>query len=143
MLFFSTDRLVPYIYDSYKIIKINKLFNSNEWNNFVIYGKYYSETQDYIKTVYVNHAFDQPFSFDISKKNKASELETIVFCENKCQDINSENIHWTTGYYRDLRIWDGDMASFSQVIQYDDFFPTSEYTTRVSSIKYFFPLSNQ
>ena len=141
--FSQTDRLVPYIYDSYKIIKINTLYNSNEWNKFVIYGKYYSETQDYVKTVYVNHAFDQPFSFDISKKNKAAELENIIFCENKCQDINSDNIHWTTGYYRDLRIWDGDMASYSVVVQYDDFFPIDFYTRRVFSILYYFPFSNE
>ena len=141
--FSQTDRLVPYIYDSYKIIKINTLYNSNEWNKFVIYGKYYSETQDYVKTVYVNHAFDQPFSFGMTKKNKAAELENIVFCENKCQDINSDNIHWTTGYYRDLRIWDGDMASESVVVQYNDFFPIEKYTQRVFSILYYFPFSNK
>ena len=141
--FSQTDRLVPYIYDSYKIIKINNLFNSNEWNKFIIYGKYYSETDDYIKTVYVNHAFDQPFSFDISKKNKATILENIIFCENKCQDINGDNIHWTTGYYRDLRIWDGNMASYSQVVQYNYFYPVEDFTNRVSSILYYFPFSKQ
>ena len=141
--FSQTDRLVPYIYDSYKTIKINKLFNSNEWNKFVIYGKYYAETQDYIKTVFVNHAFDQPFSFDPSKKSKATDLETIIFCENKCQDINTENIHWTTGYYKDLRIWDGDMASYSQVVQYNYFYPFQEYGKRVYAILYYFPFSNQ
>ena len=141
--FSQTDRLVPYIYDSYKIIKITKLFNSNEWNKFVIFGKYYSQTQDYSKTVFVNHAFDQPFEFDLSKENKATILESITFCENKCQDINSENIHWTTGYYRDLRIWDGDMASFSQIIQYNNFYPLEKFQIGVVSIKYYFPLSDE
>ena len=126
--FSQTDRLVPYIYDSYKVIKINKLFNSNEWNNFVIFGKY---------------AFDQPFEFDISKQNKATILTTITFCENKCQDINGDNIHWTTGYYRDLKIWDGNMASFSQIIQYEHFYPLSKYSKRVKSILHYFPFSNQ
>ena len=141
--FSQTDRLIPYIYDSYKIIKINKLYNSNEWNKFVIHGKYYPETQDYVKTVYVNHAFDQPFSFDVSKENKASILESITFCENKCQDINTDNIHWTTGYYKDLRIWDGDMASYSQVVQYNDFYPIDSYPQRIYGILYYFPFSNQ
>ena len=141
--FSQTDRLVPYIYDSYKVIKITKLFNSNEWNNFVILGKYYSLTEDYSKTVFVNHAFDQPFEFDISKKNKATILTTITFCENKCQDINNENIHWTTGYYRDLKIWNGDMASYSQIVQYDHFYPLSKYKERVNSILHYFPLSNE
>ena len=141
--FSQTDRLIPYIYDQYKVIKIDKLFNSNEWNNFVIFGKYYSLTEDYSKTVFVNHAFDQPFEFDISKENKATILTTITFCENKCQDINNENIHWTTGYYRDLKIWDGNMASYSQIIQYEHFYPLNKYTTRVKSILYYFPFSNQ
>ncbi len=141
--FSQTDRLVPYIYDSYKIIKIETFFNSNEWNKFIIVGKYYILTQDYSKTVFVNHAFDQPFAFDMSKESKATILQTITFCENKCQDINSENIHWTTGYYRDLRIWDGDMASYSQVIQYNEIYPDYKLIKRVFSILYFFPFSNE
>ena len=144
--FSQTDRLVPYIYDSYKIIKINTLYNSNEWNKFTIVGKYYELTQDYSKIVYVNHAFDQPFEFDLKKKSKSTILESIAFCENKCQDIDNQNIHWTTGYYRDLRIWDGDMASYSQVIQYNyfyNFFSSNNYRNRVYAIRHFFPFSNE
>ena len=141
--FSQTDRTVPYIYDTYKEIQIRSIYNSNEWNKFIIYGKYYPETQDYEKTVFVNHAFDTPFSFGTNKKNSASDFKSIVFCENECQDLLSQNIHWTTGYYRDLRIWDGDMASYSQVVQYNDFFPASEFIQRVISIKYYFPFLNQ
>ena len=141
MYFSLTDRLVPYIYDAYKIIKITSIYNSNEWNNFIIYGKYYEDSQDYLKTVFVNHAFDYPFSFDLAKSSGTTTLQSITFCENKCQDLQNENIHWTTGFYRDLRIWDGDMASYSQIIQYDNLY--KDFPDRINSILYFFPLSNE
>ena len=141
--FVQTDRLVPYLYDSKTIIKVETLYNSNEWNKFVIHGKYLKESDDYIKTVYVNHAFNQPFAFAASKASSATNLSSITFCENKCQDINRENIHWTTGYYRDLRIWDGDLASYSEVVQYNDFYPVNDFTNRINSILCYFPLSNQ
>ena len=141
MYFSQTDRLVPYVYDSYKVIKITSIYNSNEWNNFIIYGKYYEDTQDFLKTVFVNHAFNYPFSFDLAKSSGTTSLQSITFCENKCQDLQNENIHWTTGYYRDIRIWDGDMASYSQIIQYDNLY--GDFIDRINSILYHFPFSNQ
>ena len=75
--------------------------------------------------------------------SSATSLSSITFCENKCQDINRENIHWTTGYYRDLRIWDGDLASYSEVVQYNDFYPVDVFTNRINSILCYFPLSHQ
>ena len=141
--FVQTDRLVPYLYDSNSVIRVESIYNSNEWNKFVIHGKYLKDTDDYIKTVYVNHAFNQPFAFASSKASAYTSLLNITFCENKCQDINRENIHWTTGYYRDLRIWDGDLASYSEVVQYNDFYPSTDYTDRINSILCYLPLRNQ
>ena len=143
--FYQTDRKIPYLYDSKSTIRVESLYNSNEWNKFVIHGKYLSETDDYIKTVYVNHAFDQPFAFSSSKESATTNLSVITFCENKCQDITGHNIHWTTGYYRDLRIWDGDLASFSEVVQYNDFYNPYEstFTQRINSILCYFPLSKK
>ena len=141
--FVQTDRLVPYFYDSKSVKKVESIYNSNEWNKFVIYGKHLKETDDYIKTVYVNHAFDQPITFSVSKASPSTSLLNITFCEVKCQDINSENIHWTTGYYRDLRIWDGNLASYSEVVQYNDFYPNDIFTQTISSILCYFPLKNQ
>ena len=57
--------------------------------------------------------------------------------------MNTENINWTTGYYKDLRIWDGNMASYSKVVKYNDFYPIKDYTNRVYAILYYFPFSNQ
>ena len=141
--FVQTDRLVPYFYDSKSVKKVESIYNSNEWNKFVIYGKHLKETDDYIKTVYVNHAFDQPITFSVSKASPSTSLLNITFCEVKCQDINSENIHWTTGYYRDLRIWDGNLSSYSEVVQYNDFYPNDIFTQTISSILCYFPLKNQ
>ena len=89
----------------------------------VIHGKYLKESDDYIKTAYINHAFEQPFVFATAKASTATSLSSIAFCENKCQDIDGNNIHWTSGYYRDLRIWNGDLVSYSEVVQYNDFYP--------------------
>ena len=141
--FVSTDRLIPYLYDSKVVKQVTSLYNSNEWNKFVIHGKYLKDTDDYIKTVYINHAFNQPITFDASKSSFSTNLTTIIFCENKCQDINNQNIHWTTGYYKDLRIWNGDLASYSEVVQYNDFYPYTSFTKRINSILCYFPLSNQ
>ena len=41
----------------------------------------------FTKTVYINHAFDQPFAFAAAKASTATSLSSIAFCENKCQDI--------------------------------------------------------
>ena len=134
---------MPYLYDSVSVKRVEKLYNSNEWNKFVIHGKYLKDKDDYIKTVYINHAFDQPFTFDAAKKSPSTILSQIIFCENKCQDINRENIHWTTGYYRGLRIWDGDLASYSEVVQYDILYPVNIYKTRINSILCYYPLYNK
>ena len=141
--FVQTDRLVPYLYDSSTVKRVESLYNSNEWNKFVIHGKYLKDKDDYIKTVYINHAFDQPFTFPTSKASAYTSLTQIVFCENKCQDINNENIHWTTGYYKGLRIWDGDLASYSEVVQYDELYPIDLYQDRINSILCYYPLLNQ
>ena len=141
--FVQTDRLVPYLYDSVSVKRVESLYNSNEWNKFVIHGKYLKDKDDYIKTVYVNHAFDRPFAFASSKASASTSLSQIIFCENKCQDINRENIHWTTGYYRGLRIWDGDLASYSEVVQYDILYPISLYEDRINSILCYYPLTNK
>ena len=140
--FVQTNRLVPYLYDSVSEKQVEKLYNSNEWNKFVIHGKYIKDKDDCIKTVYINHAFDQPFTFDAAKQSPSTNLSQIVFCENKCQDINRKNIHWTTGYYRGLRIWDGDLASYSEVVQYDILYPVELYKTRINSILCYYPLKN-
>ena len=141
--FVQTDRLVPYLYDSASVKRVESLYNSNEWNKFVIHGKYLKDKDDYIKTVYINHAFDQPITFDSAKYSPSTILSQIIFCENKCQDINNENIHWTTGYYRGLRIWDGDLASYSEVVQYDIFYPVNLYEKRINSILCYYPLKNK
>ena len=143
--FVQTDRLIPYLYDSKTIKQVTTLYNSNEWNKFVIHGKYLKDSDDYIKTVYVNHAFDQPFAFAAAKASTTTSLSSIIFCENKCQDIDGQNIHWTTGYYKDLRIWNGDLASYSEVVQYNDFYPptSADYKKTINAILCYYPLYNQ
>ena len=69
------------------------------------------------------------------------QLSYITFCENTCMDDKQNRIHWTTGYYKNLRIWDADIASPFEIEQYDQNFPG--YTSRISSILYHFPMKNE
>ena len=78
---------------------------------------------------------------DTFNQQSLSALEKIIFCHGVCKDWEGKTIHWGTGYYKNLRIWDGNNVSPSILAQYDIYYP--DYIYRVSAIKYFFPLKNK
>ena len=72
----------------------------------------------------------------------ANVIETPIYKKPISEWTSKQSIiHWTTGYYKNMRIWDADIASPFEIEQYDQNFPS--YVERISSIKYFFPMKNE
>ena len=116
-------------------------YHSKEWNKFIFFTKYLQESQIYKKIIYTNHNMENGQQLtDVSYKD-LGQLSYITFCEHTCMDDKQNRIHWTTGYYKNLRIWNADIASPFEIEQYDQNFPS--YTDRISSILYFFPMKNE
>ena len=116
-------------------------YQAKEWNKFIFFTKYEKDLKYYRKIIYTNHNMDNGQELTRVYYDDLGSLKYITFCENTCLDDKGNRIHWTTGYYKNLRIWNGDIASPFEIEQYDQNFPS--YINRISSIIYFFPLKNE
>ena len=116
-------------------------YHAKEWNKFIFFTKYEKDLQYYKKIIYTNHDMENGQRLTDVYYQDLGQLSYITFCENTCMDDKQNRIHWTTGYYKNLRIWDADIASPFEIEQYDQNFPG--YTSRISSILYHFPMKNE
>ena len=140
--FLGTQTTPPVMFDAGNTNDVNiEGYHPKEWNKFIFFTKYEKDLKYYRKIIYTNHNMDKGQELTNVYYKDLGELRYITFCEKTCIDDNSNRIHWTTGYYKNLRIWDGDIASPFEIEQYDQNFPS--YKTRISSILYFFPLKNE
>ena len=140
--FLGTQTQPPVIYDAGNTNDVNiEGYQAKEWNKFMFYTKYDKDNNYYTKIIYTNHNLNNPQELTRVVYPELGSLTSITFCEKTCQDNKQNAIHWTTGYYKNLRIWNGDIASPYEVEQYDTFYPS--YTNRISSILYYFPFRNE
>ena len=116
-------------------------YQAKEWNKFIFFTKFEKEQQYYKKIIYTNHNMEKGQRLTDVYYKDLGQLSYIRFCENTCMDDKQNRIHWTTGYYKNLRVWNADIASPFEIEQYDQNFPS--YTSRISSILYFFPMKNE
>ena len=116
-------------------------YQAKEWNKFIFFTKYEKDLQYYKKIIYTNHNMDKGQKLTDVYYKDLGQLSYITFCEHTCLDDKQNRIHWTTGYYKNLRVWNADIASPFEIEQYDQNFPS--YTSRISSILYFFPMKNE
>ena len=140
--FLGTQTTPPVIFDAGNTNDVNiEGYHAKEWNKFIFYTKFEKQLEYYRKIIYTNHNMQNGQELTIVYYDDLGSLKFINFCEKTCLDDKQNRIHWTTGYYKNFRIWNGDIASPFEIEQYDQNFPS--YTTRISSIIYFFPLKNE
>ena len=140
--FLGTQTTPPVIFDAGNTNDVPlEGYQAKEWNKFIFFTKYEKDLQYYKKIIYVNHNMEKGQRLTDVYYKDLGQLSYITFCEHSCMDDKQNRIHWTTGYYKNMRIWNADIASPFEIEQYDQNFPS--YTDRISSIIYFFPMKNE
>ena len=144
---FSSSVVSAYfLFSEYKTLKVEDEYSTHttpyyhpyEWNKLVFYGLF--KDNRYFKYFIMNNMIYDPIEFKhIQDSGARVDLKYIQFFPYQ-QDDRVYN-QWAAGYYRGLRIWDGDKASIPLTVQYDNFFSTAE--GRVNSILGFYPLTNE
>ena len=134
-----------FLFSEYKTLKVEDEYSTHttpyyhpyEWNKLVFYGLY--KDSRYFKYFIINNMIYDPIEFKHIQSNGKVTLGYISFLPY----IYDDGVYnqWATGYYRGLRIWDGDKASIPLTVQYDNFFTSAQ--GRVNSIKQFYPLTNE
>ena len=123
-------------------------FNFMDWNRVYVHA-YYNRTEETTHfKICLNYYDTDPRPGErgtcksaIIHQQSLSSFEKITFCSGTCLNDQNEIMHWGTGYYKNLRIWDANNVSPHILKQYDFYYP--DYIHRVESIKYFFPLKNK
>lgn len=127
--FFSSNQGEVQIQDD----KINRY----EWNKFMLVSKF--ENNQYTLYGLINNDLQTIYGLGTPQGNTGFELTHVIFCEG-CT-IGNFNVKWGSGFYKNLRIWDGDKTSVSTLIQYDQYYPN--YKPRVDAIHLQYPLSKE
>ena len=116
---------------------ITSLYNDHEWNKFIIYCQFNKDNNIYSLSLYINNYFNDPIS--LGNTTVDAKLTKIVFCDGCPQDQGT--IYWATGYYKDLKVWNGENAYILQTVQYDQIYSAYQ-SNRIKSIERFFPLKS-
>ena len=149
-VFYSNVVTAYYLYSEEKTLRVEDAYSTHivtnyhpyEWNKFVFHSIFYKEDNKYLKYFYINNLIYDPIEFKHVYKDEHGKLLTIkFFITDRDTDPLSKERGFATGYYKGLRIWDGDIASVPLSVQYDNFFTND--VNRVSSILRYYPLTNQ
>ena len=116
---------------------ITSLYNDHEWNKFIIYSLFNNDTNIYSLSLYINNYFNDPIS--LGNTTVESNLKKIVFCDGCSQPQGI--VYWATGYYKDLKVWNGEKAYILQTVQFDQIYSAYK-SNRINSIVCFFPLKS-
>lgn len=97
-------------------VDVNVLINPAEWNKLIFNVRYVQPTYTFEFIVRNNSATLTA----VGNTNVVNQyLQFIVFCHRDPASCSGIDIYWSLGYYKNLRVWDGDMASPWVIYQYD------------------------
>ena len=96
--------------------------NKEHWNQIVI-EVYYDPRADRNKKtkVYLNTNYNSFNALEIDKSENDYKLNYIYFCNGRRATCNNLDLNWYCGYYRKLRVFNGNMAQRHVTFRYDDF----------------------
>jgi hypothetical protein len=97
---------------------VNTHLSETEWNKFVFHCRYSNPRSTF--ELFVFNRFSSKVSVG-STIIPNQYLQYIAFCHqdpSSCRPGN--NIYWSSGYYRNMRVWNGDLADPWVLSQYDD-----------------------
>jgi hypothetical protein len=87
-----------------------------EWNKLIFNVRYLDPT--YTFEFFIRNQISVTFS--VGSTNVTNQfLQYIAFCHLDPANCEGNVVSWHSGYYRNLRVWNGDLASPWVVSQYD------------------------
>ena len=109
-----------------------------EWNKLVFNVKY-ENLQFHLEFTTNNNPFNK---ISLTPVSSNMELVHILFCHNdpECVKVNdNERVFWGSGFYKNLRVWDGSKAQPFVTVNYDTIYP--DINKRAEGIIIYYPLS--
>lgn len=95
---------------------VNAIINVAEWNKLIFNVSYSDPTYTY--EFYGRNRISTAYSVG-SSNTVDQHLQLIAFCHNDDNCESNDTLFWHSGYYKNLRVWNGDLASPWVVSQYD------------------------
>ena len=110
-----------------------------KWNHIVI-EVYYDprEKYDQKSKIYLQTKLNSENPQLIDYSENELPLEYIYFCNGRKASCNGKDIRWYCAYYRNLRLFNGNLAQRYITYRYDEYY--RDYKYLLSSIKLYYPL---
>ena len=109
-----------------------------EWNKIILIVKYENDDKKFYLKGAINNQLKEAQLIKFNPVNDNNlKLQYIKFSKY----FANENKYWYSGFYKHLRIWDGDKAEMHTTFQYDLYF--SNYKNRVDAIIAYYPLTGR
>ena len=149
-VFYSNVVHAYFLHSEYKTLKVEDGYSTHttpyyhpyEWNKLVFYGLF--KNNRYFKYFIINNLINEQIEFKhipYEKDSVANKLSFIkFFTREKGIDDTDNWSQWATGYYRGLRIWNGDQSNVPLTVQYDNYYSNDQ--SRINSIVSYYPLTN-
>ena len=111
----------------------------NQWNQ-IVFEVYYDprEERNYKTRVYLQTNLNTGNAQEIDFSENPYPLEYIYFCNGRRASCNNLELNWFCGYYRNLRLFNGELSQRHVTYRYDEYY--EEYPVLLSSIVLYFPL---
>ena len=121
---------------------INDIINIYEWNHIII-NVVYDPNEGYNKKtkVYIianNKNFEDANSLKSLTENKMT-LEKIYFCNGDPSKCDGEEIYWSSAFYKNLKVFNGDSAQPYLIKRYNDIYKKD----KIASLIAYYPLTGQ
>ena len=135
-----------FLHSEYKTLKVEDDYSTHttphyhpyEWNKLVFYGLF--KNSRHYKYFIINNMINDQIEFKHIHEDLSLSWVYFRSFGNKATTTDHIN-QWASGYYRGLRIWDGDKASIPLTILYDNYYTNG--VGRISSIIGYYPLTNR
>ena len=145
-IFYSNVVHAYFLHSEYKTLKVEDAYSTHttpyyhpfEWNKLVFHGLYKDNT--YFKFFYINNIIDDPIEFKHVKNETEGLLTSISFSPHLYVEGTYEQ--WASGYYKDLRIWQGNGANVPLTILYNNLF-SNDADFRTKAIYAYYPMTNE
>ena len=110
-----------------------------QWNHF-IFQVYYDPKNGFNQKsiMYMIQSQKTGIPNKITNSENPLPLEYIYFCNGRKSTCNNIGITWYCAYYKNLRLFNGDLAERHVTFRYDEYY--SDYKYLLSSIYLYYPL---
>ena len=144
-IFYSNQIQIKKVEESYNVyttahnVRNYTIINHNQWNHIVI-EVYYDPRQDrnHKTKIYLQTGLNSGNPIEIDHSENPYPLDYIYFCNGRRSSCNNIEMSWFCGYYRNLRLFNGELSQRHVTFRYDEYY--SEYPYLLSSIVLYYPL---